>query len=483
MNSQETLGFIEVVPKKTVETHLYEDVLAVHPRPGKGQAVGREQNQRQITIEEVEAADTAKKPWVAIRGKVYDLTTFVGKHPGGKDFLLATIGRDATMVYESMHSDKNTAVLNKYKIGTLFKTNMPQYVKKSEFKKELEKRVYAYFTSIGKDPKDAPWMLLTYGILVVTFAVTYYGMFSRVAQYSVILPWAAAVVNGWSAAMMGFYILHDFCHSSFTRRPWVWQAGRRVYESITGLISLAWFYQHVVGHHTFTNVIGVDPDIMVFDPGPFGVHHELPWRGYYILQQYYWFIAYSQFISSRKLLEWKQVFYDRRYIHVKINPVQMSEYFWGAATLYYTHHYVLPFTYFHHSILRILALHTVSDVICSIYLALITQLSHVNSKVEWPEVDSEYKINEDWAVLQIEASLDYGHGEFWPTWLSGSLNYQAVHHMFPHASQYYYPEIAGIVKDTCKEYGVRYNMIGSTWETVRVHMQHLRLFGEKPGLR
>jgi cytochrome b involved in lipid metabolism len=65
----------------------------------------------EITIEEVEAANTAQKSWVAIRGKVYDLTKFVDKHPGGSDFLLASVGRDATAMYESIHEEKNTRVL------------------------------------------------------------------------------------------------------------------------------------------------------------------------------------------------------------------------------------------------------------------------------------------------------------------------------------------------------------------------------------
>jgi cytochrome b involved in lipid metabolism len=35
----------------------------------------------------------------------------VDKHPGGSDFLLASVGRDATAMYESIHDEKNTAVL------------------------------------------------------------------------------------------------------------------------------------------------------------------------------------------------------------------------------------------------------------------------------------------------------------------------------------------------------------------------------------
>ncbi|OCK74382.1 hypothetical protein K432DRAFT_409910 [Lepidopterella palustris CBS 459.81] len=440
-------------------------------------------NERKITIKELEAANTARKPWAAVRGNVYDLTKFIDKHPGGKDFLLAAVGRDATALYESLHSDTNTKVLAKYKIGILLETNMPQYAKKSKFTNDLEKRVLAYFASIGRNPRDAPWMLLAYGILTAAFAVTYYGMFSQsVAQYSPILPWVAAVLNGWSAAMTGFYLLHDSCHASFTRKPWVWQAMRRVYESITGLSTLVWIYQHSLGHHSFTNVVGADPDVVDENPGILRVHDGQQWWSFYGLQRYYWFPLYTQLILSRKLTEWKCLFYDRRFKHIKINPPQTSEYFWCTTvmTVYSIHHFVLPYTYFNHSILRILALHTVTDIAWSTYLTLIVNASHINSEVAWPKADSQGKISEDWAVLQIKSSLDFAHGDPWTTWLCGGLNYQAVHHMFPYVSQYYYPEIADIVKDTCKDYGVPYHIKSSIWTALGGHLGHLSLFGEKP---
>jgi len=38
--------------------------------------------------------------------QVYDVTNFVDRHPGGKDFLLATAARDATALFESLHDPK-----------------------------------------------------------------------------------------------------------------------------------------------------------------------------------------------------------------------------------------------------------------------------------------------------------------------------------------------------------------------------------------
>jgi cytochrome b involved in lipid metabolism len=39
------------------------------------------------------------------------VTNFGSKHPGGEDFLMAAVGRDATAVFESFHSPKAIKVL------------------------------------------------------------------------------------------------------------------------------------------------------------------------------------------------------------------------------------------------------------------------------------------------------------------------------------------------------------------------------------
>lgn len=101
-------ALVEIVPK--------EDLVS-SSRIAQRQAVkirGSTRNGRplrQISIEELENANSVEKPWVAVRGKVYDLTKFVEKHPGGRDFLLLSVGRDATSLYESLHSEKMTKVL------------------------------------------------------------------------------------------------------------------------------------------------------------------------------------------------------------------------------------------------------------------------------------------------------------------------------------------------------------------------------------
>ncbi|KAF9102687.1 hypothetical protein BGX27_010905 [Mortierella sp. AM989] len=61
--------------------------------------------------------------YVAIHGKVYDITGFIDEHPGGEEVLIDEAGRDATESFEDVgHSEEARDILSKWYIGE-FKTD------------------------------------------------------------------------------------------------------------------------------------------------------------------------------------------------------------------------------------------------------------------------------------------------------------------------------------------------------------------------
>ncbi len=44
--------------------------------------------------------NSAEDCWVVIKKQVYDITTFLDEHPGGKDIILEYAGKDATEAFE-----------------------------------------------------------------------------------------------------------------------------------------------------------------------------------------------------------------------------------------------------------------------------------------------------------------------------------------------------------------------------------------------
>ena len=78
-----------------------------------------------FTLEEIADHGSADDCWLALDGNVYDVTGFIGSHPGGAA-LLEGCGKDATELYETRpmgsgtpHSQNARNLLPTYLIGEL----------------------------------------------------------------------------------------------------------------------------------------------------------------------------------------------------------------------------------------------------------------------------------------------------------------------------------------------------------------------------
>ena len=72
------------------------------------------------TRDEVAKHNTAESNWIIIDDKVYDVTKFARFHPGGKAFVDASAGSDATKNFYAFHrQDVLKSMASKYLIGTL----------------------------------------------------------------------------------------------------------------------------------------------------------------------------------------------------------------------------------------------------------------------------------------------------------------------------------------------------------------------------
>ena len=64
---------------------------------------------------------SAASCWTAIDGQVYDLTDWVSRHPGGRQAILGTCGKDASAAFNAQHGGQGRAAaeLKQFRIGTL----------------------------------------------------------------------------------------------------------------------------------------------------------------------------------------------------------------------------------------------------------------------------------------------------------------------------------------------------------------------------
>jgi len=73
-----------------------------------------------LTVDAVKKHNQAGDCWVILHGKVYDVTKYLPLHPGGKQLIFRSAGKDITDDFEGMfHSIKARNLMDKYEVGVL----------------------------------------------------------------------------------------------------------------------------------------------------------------------------------------------------------------------------------------------------------------------------------------------------------------------------------------------------------------------------
>ena len=125
---------------------------------------------------------------------------------------------------------------------------------------ELKKRVQAYFDEKGIDATGTSG-LFTKAILMILALIAVYihvVFFTPIWWLAVI----ECIVMGGLVAAIGFNVMHDGSHGSFSTNKWLNKIAASSI-SLLGANRFMWKMKHVMIHHTFTNVDGVDDDIEV----------------------------------------------------------------------------------------------------------------------------------------------------------------------------------------------------------------------------
>ncbi len=111
-------------------------------------------------------------------------------------------------------------------------------------------------------------------------------------------------------------------------------------------------------------------------------------------------------------------------------------------------------------------------------LSVVFQLAHTVEETAFPVPDADInKIENEWAIHQIETTANFATKNKLISWLVGGLNFQIEHHLFPKISHIHYPAISKIIKQTCLEYGVKYIEFRRMRHALVSHTMHLKRMG------
>ena len=349
----------------------------------------------------------------------------------------------------------------------------PKFAKNDGFQAELRKRVDAYFRSSGRHERDCPQMYLKTIIILGCFAASYFALVFLAETW-----WQGLLLSllvGLSTAGIGFNIQHDGGHNAYSNRPWINKLMAMTIDMIGGS-SYMWHWKHVIFHHTYTNITGHDTDIELGVLGRLSPHQKRllfhRWQHFY-LWPLYGFIAIKWHLYD----DFRDILAGRIGEHTIPRPRGWDLVtFLAGKVLFFTLAFGIPILM--HSWWVVLLFYTITEVLLGIILSIVFQSAHCVEGAAFPALPKETgRIENAWAVHQVQSTVDFAQRSSILTWYLGGLNFQIEHHLFPRICHVNYPRLSKVVEETCKEYGVRYRAFPSFGGALKAHYLWLREMG------
>jgi len=343
----------------------------------------------------------------------------------------------------------------------------------SDFHAELRQRVDAYLASTGRRERDCWQMYLKTAILFALFAASYVALVFVAQTWWQALP--LAVLLGLATAGIGFNVQHDGGHHAYSDHPWINKVMAMTLDVIGGS-SYVWRWKHAVIHHTYSNITGHDTDIDFGFLGRMTPHQQR--LRFHRWQHYYLWPLYGLFA-----IRWHLLGDLREYISGRICGHRFPRPkgwdlvgFFGGKAIFITLAFGIPFLF--HPVLVSLLFYSVAALVLGIVLSVIFQLAHCVEQAEFPmPAPDSGRIENAWAIHQVQTTVDFARRSRVAAWLFGGLNFQIEHHLFPRICHINYPAISKLVEETCREFGVKYTEHVSLWAGVASHFRWLRHLG------
>jgi len=356
------------------------------------------------------------------KNRIYDLSQFIEKHPGGKHWLEMTQGTDITDFVETHHLEINKIeeILKKYYIKDCDKK--PEFARYDWSDKGLfcilRGRVAKHF----KGKKISPGLMtkIQYFLLIILFFSSFYCLYLTQSKIM------AAITGLLCLSMLG--IGHNFIHQRTSLF--------RFCADVTMFGSYQWTISHALSHHTYANM-DIDIEIQVIEPVLYYLSNKPknPVINVFIGHILILFIGPLNFL--RRFI-FSFVGKDKLKIENSIPIVELLI-LWSNAE----------------SFSSALNLWVIMHCVASVHLILATFPNHRTDN-HWSEGDP--KPAKDFAEHTLLTTSD--HSVFLPLMLAyicfGGFNDHILHHLFPTVDRSILPELKGILIEGCKEFGIVY---------------------------
>ncbi|KAL0848580.1 hypothetical protein Bca101_021827 [Brassica carinata] len=419
------------------------------------------EKKKYITHEDLRSHNKPGDLWIAIQGKVYDVSDWIKSHPGGDAVILNLAGQDVTDAFTAFHPGtawhRLDGLFTGYRIGDH---------RISDVSRDY-RRMAAEFRKLGLFEAKGHVALYTLSFIAAMFAGVLYGV---LACDSIVAHQIAAALLGllW---IQSAYIGHDSGHYVIMSNKKCNRIAQIVSGNCLTGISIAWWKWTHNAHHLACNSLDYDPDLQHIPV--FAVsskfftsmtsrfyHRKLTFDHVARLLVSYQHFTYYPVMCFGRINLFIQTFlllFSRREVEDRALNFAGILVFW---------------TWFP---LLVSCLPTWPERFLFVFTSFaVTALQHIQFTLNHfaADVYTGPPTGHDWFEKQAAGTLDITCVPYMD-WFYGGLQFQLEHHLFPRLPRCNLRKVAPVVRELCKKHNLPYRSF-SWWEANKLTVRTLK---------
>ncbi|XP_040894518.1 acyl-CoA 6-desaturase [Toxotes jaculatrix] len=400
------------------------------------------------TWEEVQSHNSRNDMWLVIDRKVYNITEWAKRHPGGFRVISHYAGEDATEPFTAFHPDPTFVrkFLKPLLLGELAATEPSQDRNKNAAIVQDFHNLRVQAEKDGLFRTQPLFFCLHLGHILLLEALAWLMIWCWGTNWMLTVLCAAILATSQSQAG---WLQHDFGHLSvFKKSRWNHLVHKFVIGHLKGASANWWNHRHFQ-HHAKPNVFKKDPDINMLNlfvlgnvqPVEYGIKKikDMP---YHRQHQYFYLVGPPLLIPF---------FYNIHIMYTMLSRRDWVDLAWSMSFyLRYFCCYIPLYGPFGSlvliSLVRFLESH---------WFVWVTQINHL-------PMDIDYEKHQDWLSIQLYSTCNTEQS-FFNDWFTGHLNFQIEHHLFPTMPRHNYHRVAPQVRALCEKYRIPYQ-VKTLWQ-------------------
>jgi linoleoyl-CoA desaturase len=278
------------------------------------------------------------------------------------------------------------------------------------------------------------------------------------------LGFGAGVIALWlHKQLQATEIGHTALHGAYDKLPGAGRFRSATFHWQVPIDEESWRYGHNARHHGATNVAGRDADIHF---GPVRLTDKTPWQSHNRWQlPFTLFVLFPNFtfLMNTHFTGLNDLYFDNgqpeRLDFLPDRSPASRRLAWKRALRKYVPYYFKEYVFF--PLLagpffwKVMLGNWLAEVMRDVYSAATIFCGHIGEQIESYPHGAKAGSRGEWYAMQVEATNNYEVS--WPiSVLSGGLDRQIEHHLFPKLPPQRLRQVAPQVRAVCEKYGVRY---------------------------